>query len=102
MLNGSISGDICASGGIHTSNEAVGVLLAGATVFQMVSTLFKNKIEYIAVVLEEIAEWMDDKKYSSIADFRGKMNKKNNDDPWAYTRAKYVKILRQSGQYMMK
>ena len=102
MLYDNISGDICGSCGIHTSNEAIGVLLAGANVVQMVSTLFKNKIEYIEVVLEEIAEWMDDKGYASIADFRGKMSKKNNEDPWAYTRAKYVKILRQSGQYIMK
>jgi dihydroorotate dehydrogenase (fumarate) len=102
MLHDNISGDVCASGGIHTSNEAIGVLLAGADVFQMVSTLFRNKIEYIEVVLEEIAEWMDDKKYSTLADFRGKMSKKNNEDPWAYTRAKYVKILRQSGQFMQK
>ena len=62
----------------------------------------ENKIEYIEVVIEEIAEWMDDKNYSSIADFRGKMSKKNNEDPWAYTRAKYVKILQQSGKYIMK
>ncbi len=102
MLYDNITGDICASGGIHTSNEAIGVLLAGANVFQMVSTLFKNKIEYIGVVLDEIAEWMDDKDYSSIADFRGKMSKKNNDDPYAYTRAKYVKILRQPGRFMLK
>ena len=102
MLFGNISGDVCASCGIHTSNEAIGVLLAGANVFQMVSTLFKNKIEYIEVVIEEIAEWMDDKNYSSIADFRGKMSKKNNEDPWAYTRAKYVKILQQSGKYIIK
>ena len=102
MLYDNISGDVCASGGIHTSNEAIGVLLAGANVFQMVSSLFKNKIEYIEVVVEEIAEWMDDKNYSSLADFQGKMSKKNNEDPWAYTRAKYVKVLRQSGQYIMK
>ena len=102
LLHGNVSGDVCASGGIHSSNEAIGVLLAGADVFQMVSSLFNNKIEYIEVVLEEIAEWMEDKKYTSIADFRGKMSKKHNDDPWAYTRAKYVTVLRQSGQYIMK
>ncbi len=102
MLYGNIDGDICASNGIHTSVEAVGVLLAGASVFQTVSTLFKNKIEYIEVILDEITEWMDQKGYGSIDDFRGKLSKDKNPDPWAYTRAKYVKVLRQSGQYMIK
>ena len=102
MLHGNINGDVCASNGIHTSVEAIEVLLAGAQVFQMVSTLFKNKIEYIEVVLEEIADWMGTKGYASIEDFRGKMSKDNNPDPWAYTRAKYVKVLRQAGQYMVK
>ncbi len=102
LLYDNVKGDVCASGGIYSSNEAIGVLLAGANVLQMVSTLFKNKIEYIEVVLEELAEWMESKKYSSIPDFRGKMSKKNNQDPWAYTRAKYVQVLRQAGQYIMK
>ena len=102
MLFGNIDGDVCASNGIHTSVEAIEILLAGAAVFQMVSTLFKNKIEYIQVVLDEISEWMDQKGYSTINDFCGKLSKKNNPDPWAYTRAKYVKVLRQAGQYMVK
>jgi dihydroorotate dehydrogenase (fumarate) len=102
LLHDAISADVCASGGIHSSHEAIGVLLAGADVFQMVSSLFRNKIEYIEVVLEEITEWMEDKNYSSLADFRGKMSKKNNADPWTYTRAKYITILRQAGQYIMK
>jgi dihydroorotate dehydrogenase (fumarate) len=102
LLYNNISGDICASGGIHASNEAISVLLAGADVFQMASSLFKNKIEYLEVVLEEITEWMEDKNYSSIADFRGKMSRKNNEDPWTYTRAKYITVLRQPGQYLMK
>ena len=102
MLYGNLNGDVCASNGIHSSVEAIAVLLAGAQVFQMVSALFRNKVEYIEVVLEDIAEWMDQKGYATIDDFRGKMSKENNPDPWAYTRAKYVKVLRQAGQYMIK
>ena len=102
MLHGKIKGDLCASNGIHTSVEAIELLLAGANVFQMVSSLFKNKIEYIGIVLDEIADWMDEKGYPTIDAYRGKLSKKNNPDPLTYTRAKYVKVLRQSGQYMIK
>ena len=102
LLLGNIDGNICASNGVHTSVEAIEVLLAGADVFQMVSTLFKNKIEYLGVVLDEIDEWMGSKGYSSLSDFRGKLAKDRNPDPMAYSRAKYVKVLRQAGQYMVK
>ena len=102
LLCGNVNGDICASNGIHTSVEAIEVLFAGADVFQMVSTLFRNKIEYIGVVIDEISDWMDQKGYNSLSDFRGKLAKDRNPDPWTYTRAKYVKALRQAGQYMVK
>ena len=44
-------------------------------------------------MLNDIKEWMNRKGYLSINDFKGKMNKKNSKDPWAYTRAQYVKLL---------
>ena len=47
MLHGNIKGNVCASNGIHTPKNVIEVILAGADVVQVVSTLFRNKIEYI-------------------------------------------------------
>ncbi len=102
ILSGRIKGDICASNGIHSAQQIAEVLLAGADVVQVVSTLFRNKIEYISVLREELEAWMDQKGYADIDAFRGKLSQANNSDPWAYTRAKYVKVLRTPGQYMVK
>lgn len=102
ILRGKIKGDICASNGIHSVVQLIEVLLAGADVAQVVSTLFRNKIEYIAVILEELKAWMDQKGYSSLEDFRGKLSMKNNPDPRTYERSKYVKVLRSAGQYLIK
>ena len=102
ILHGHLKGDICANTGIHTANEVIATLLAGANVVQVVSTLFRNKIEYLSVILEDLEEWMNAKGYDSPADFRGNLSKDNNTDPWTYTRAKYIKVLRQPGQYMVK
>ena len=102
MLHGEITGSICANNGIHTSGNVVETILAGADVVQLVSTLFRNKIEHIETMVTELSAWMEKKSYASLSDFRGKLSKKNNPDPWAYTRAKYVKVLRSPGQYMVK
>lgn len=102
ILSDSIKGDICASNGVHSAMQLIEVLLAGADVVQVVSTLFRNKIEYISVILEELAAWMDEKGYAGLSDFRGRLSKKNNPDPRTYERSKYVKVLRSAGQYLMK
>ncbi len=102
ILSGRIKGDICASNGIHSAQQLAEVLLAGADVAQVVSTLFRNKIEYLNVLRDELEAWMDQKGYKTIDEFRGKLSQENNPDPWAYTRAKYVKVLRTPGQYMVK
>ena len=102
LLHGEISSDICANTGIHNAGHVIEMIMAGASAVQVVSTLFRNKIEYLQTMKEELATWMDDKGYNEVDAFKGKMSKKNNPDPWAYTRAKYVKVLRSPGQYMMK
>jgi hypothetical protein len=43
---------------------------------------------------------MDDKGYSDIDSFRGKLSRKNSNDPWRYTRAQYVKLLLHPDQFM--
>jgi len=59
----------------------------------VVSTLYRNKPEQINKMIRSLEEWMDSKKYESIADFKGKLSRKNITDPYAYKRAQYVDIL---------
>lgn len=93
LLAGNINADIAANNGILTGREALQTLLSGAQTVQIVSTLYKNKIDYIKEMLADISKWMDEKEYKNISDFRGKLSKKNLDDPHAYKRAQYVDIL---------
>jgi dihydroorotate dehydrogenase (fumarate) len=60
---------------------------------QVVSALYNNSVAYIRTMLQEMEEWMGDKGYTKLDDFRGKLSKKNSKDPWAYERAQYVKLL---------
>ncbi len=96
LLYNNINADVCSSRGIFTGEDAIAMVLAGADTVQVVSTLYKNRIEQIASMLTDMDRWMTSKGYATLDDFRGKMSKDNIDDPFAYQRAQYVDILMNS------
>lgn len=102
LLYGNISGDICASRGISDGKDVIKMLLAGANAVQVVSTIYKNKAEHITRMIESIEEWMDEKGYKTIDEFKGKLSMKMGNDPYAYKRAQYVDILMKSTEIFKK
>jgi len=100
LLHGNIAADICACSGINNGTDAIKTLLAGASAFQVVGTLYQNGLGQINTILKEIETWMDSKGYKTLADFRGKLAKKNLKDPFAYRRAQYVDILMRPNDIM--
>ncbi|WP_455383728.1 dihydroorotate dehydrogenase-like protein [Salinispira pacifica] len=102
LLAGQIKGSICASNGIHTAVDAAEVLLAGADVFQCVSTLYLNDIPVVGKILNELGAWMDKKGYKKMDDFRGKLSAASTSDKWTFKRAQYVKMLLNSEKYLQR
>lgn len=102
LLYEKINADVCSSRGIFTGEDVISMLLAGAKNVQIVSTLYKNKIEQISAIITDIERWMDKKGYKTLEDFRGKMSADNIDDPFAYQRAQYVEILMNSEEIFKK
>lgn len=102
LLYGNINANICSSRGIFTGEDVISLILAGSDCVQVVSTLYKNKIEQITAMLTDMERWMNKKGYGTLADFRGKMSKDNIDDPFAYQRAQYVEILMNSEEIFKK
>jgi dihydroorotate dehydrogenase (fumarate) len=100
LMAGNVEASLCGSNGIHSGSDAVEMLLAGADVFQVVSTLYRNSPDVIPQILNEISEWMERKGYESLDDFRGKLSVNKNPDKLAYKRAQYVKMLLRSDEYI--
>lgn len=98
MLYDNIDADLCANRGIFTGEDVIKMILAGANVVQVVSTLYKHGPSQITKMLEDMEIWMANKQYNNLSEFRGKMSKKNIKDPFAYRRAQYVDILMKSKQ----
>ncbi len=102
LLHGTINASIAANTGILQGKDAIQMLLAGADVVQVVSTLYKNGIGQIKNILTDLGQWMDAKGYATIDDFKGKLSKKQIKDAFAYKRAQYVDILMKSEEIFSK
>lgn len=102
MLYDTIKADIAGNTGILNGEDAIQVIMAGADVVQVVTTLYKNGIGHINTILSDINNWMDKKGYANIDAFKGKLSKKNVKDPFAYKRAQYVDIMMKSNEIFNK
>jgi len=102
LLHGNTEASICASRGIYTAEDVVRMILSGADVVQVVSTVYKNHPAVIATILTDLRAWMDKKGYASLDDFRGKLSRKSLKDPFSYQRAQYVDILAKSEEIFKK
>jgi dihydroorotate dehydrogenase (fumarate) len=102
LLYGKVKGNICSNTGIYTGLDVAKMILAGADCVQVVSTIYKNKIDYISTMLKDLEAWMDKKGYKSLNDFRGKLSEKNTKDPFVYQRAQYIDLLLKSDEILVK
>ncbi len=102
LLYDNVKGSICSNTGIFTGKDVAKMILAGADCVQIVSTIYKNKIDYIATIIKDLNDWMDSKHYKTLGDFRGKLSNKNINDPFVYKRAQYIDLLLKSEEILVK
>lgn len=97
ILRDQVNLTLAATSGIHTWEDAIRLLLAGADVVHMCSALLKNGPEHLRVVLQEIKQWMEAREYESLAQLKGSVSQQRSSDPSAFARANYLKVLRSWG-----
>ncbi len=93
MLYGRVRPDLAASSGIHTAQDVVRLLMAGASVTLLVSALLRQGIDYLGRVETELDRWLADHDYSSVSQLRGTMSQLRCPNPAAFERVQYMKTL---------
>jgi dihydroorotate dehydrogenase (fumarate) len=91
--------DLAASTGVHDGKAVVKQILAGADAVQMVSALYQNGPEYLKTVIKEIEDWMSEKGFESIADFKGKLSQEKYVEPTLYERVQFMKYFSDRDKY---
>ena len=93
ILYGRLPLSLAATGGIHTAEDAVKALLAGADAAMLCSALLQHGIDHLAVVLEGLSRWMEERDYISVEQLKGSMSQRSCHDPTAFERASYMKAI---------
>lgn len=93
ILHGSVDLSLAATGGVHTVEDAIKALMAGADVVQMVAVLLKQGPEKLGLILHELDRWLEEHEYESLDQLRGSLSLKHCPDPAAFERANYLRIL---------
>ena len=93
IMYGRVKADLAITSGIHTAQDVIKGLMAGAQVTMMASELLKNGVRRIGQVLNEIVSWSNEHEYESVIQMIGAMSQKHCAEPAAFERANYMKIL---------
>jgi dihydroorotate dehydrogenase (fumarate) len=93
ILSGQRRLDLAASGGVHSSLEAVKAIMAGAHIVQMVSALLRHGPAQLTATVEGLRGWANELGYASLQSMRGCMNLARCPDPAAFERGNYMRIL---------
>jgi dihydroorotate dehydrogenase (fumarate) len=93
ILYGKVKADLALTSGVHTSEDAIKAIMAGANVAMTTSALLKRGTTAIQQILTGLEKWMTEREYESVQQMRGSMSQGAVAEPAAFERANYMKVL---------
>jgi dihydroorotate dehydrogenase (fumarate) len=84
---------LAATSGVHSARDVVKALLVGADVACVTSAVLRHGPEHVHTVLDGLRAWLRDNEYESVSQLRGSVSSAGAQDPAAFERANYVKVL---------
>ncbi len=93
ILYDRIAADLAMTSGVHTANDVLRSVMAGASITQIASEFIAKGPERAAEILADMEAWMLEFEYSSIRQMMGSMSQKAVADASAFERANYMKAL---------
>ena len=94
ILHGRIRADLAATGGVHTAEDALKLLIAGANVTMLCSVLLAKGIEVISTIEQDLRRWMEEHEHESVQQIQGSMSQRDVENPSAFERAQYMLALK--------
>jgi dihydroorotate dehydrogenase (fumarate) len=93
ILYGKVKADLALTSGVHTPEDAIKAIMAGANIAMTTSALLKRGNSAIQQILTGMQEWMTKREYVSVQQMRGSMSQGAVAEPAAFERANYMKVL---------
>jgi dihydroorotate dehydrogenase (fumarate) len=94
ILYGHVRCSLAGTGGVHSAEDAVKLLMVGANVTMLCSSLMRHGVNHLRHVDRELREWMEAHEYESVAQMQGSMSQVRCPDPGAFERAQYMRAVK--------
>ncbi len=85
--------DFALTSGVHTAEDAIKGVMAGASITMMASELLQNGIGRLTAIKADMHRWLEEHEYESVTQMRGSMSQKSVAFPAAFERAHYMRAL---------
>jgi dihydroorotate dehydrogenase (fumarate) len=93
ILYGNVNMDIAITGGVHSAEDVLKSVMAGASVTEMASAVYIHGIDHISRVLADLRYWLEKREYTSLAETRGCLSRRSAPDLSPFDRGNYIKTL---------
>ena len=93
ILYNRVEADFALTSGIHSAEDILKAVMAGASVTMTASALLRNGPRYATDLLNGVQRWMEEHEYESIQQMKGSMSQRSVSDPSAFERANYITVL---------
>ncbi|HKU26981.1 MAG TPA: dihydroorotate dehydrogenase-like protein [Candidatus Sulfotelmatobacter sp.] len=94
ILFGRLKANLAATGGVHSAEDVVKLLMVGADVTMLCSSLMRHGINHIRHIERELRDWMEEHEYESVQQMKGSMSQQRCPDPGAFERAQYMRAVK--------
>jgi dihydroorotate dehydrogenase (fumarate) len=94
ILYGRVRTALAVTGGVHGAEDVLKAMMAGAAVAMLASALLARGVGHLATIKADLAAWMEEHEYESIAQMQGSMSQRAVAEPAAFERANYLRVLR--------
>ena len=94
ILYGRLRANLAATSGVHGAQDVVKLLMVGADVTMLCSTLLRNGISHLHDIERGVVEWMEAHEYESVQQMKGSMSQIHCPNPSAFERAQYMKAVK--------
>jgi dihydroorotate dehydrogenase (fumarate) len=94
ILHGRVEASLAATSGVHTREDALKAVLAGADAVMLASALLEFGPEHLRRLERGMSDWMAEREYASIEQLKGSASQRSVADPAAFERANYMKTLK--------
>lgn len=93
ILHGRVKVSLAATSGVHTAEDVLKLLLAGANVTMIAAAILRHGPQYVGTLLKGLEELLTEHGYTSVSQLQGSMSHHHCPNPAEFERSNYMKAL---------